>query len=97
MPINPDFRIRFVRKSGKTVFPVCLNCGSPSAPTGMVGVLMDRALNKDSKNFQKSGFPDPVWPEIWINGFYPFVSCGTSFKSEMQTEMKIGNENNPPQ
>ena len=33
VPINPDFRIRFVRKSGKTVFPLFPNCGSPIAAT----------------------------------------------------------------
>ena len=63
MSINPDFRIRFVRKSEKTVFHVCLNFGSTSGLTRMVGVSMNRAWPKDSKNAHKSGFPDPVCPE----------------------------------
>ena len=67
MPINLDFRNRFVRKSGKTVFHVCVNCGSPSALTGMVEVPTDWAGPEDSKNAHKSRFLDPVCPEIRKN------------------------------
>ena len=88
MSINPDFRIRFVRKSEKTVFHVCLNFGSTSAPTGMVGVCMDRAWPKDSKNAHKSGFPNLVRPEDKKNGRYIF-SVFSGFPDKLNPEIRM--------
>ena len=58
MPENPDFRIRFARKSGFSGFHYNLNCGSSRTLTEMVQVPREPSCPKDSKNAQQSGFPD---------------------------------------
>ena len=67
MPINPDFRTRFVRKNGKTVFPVWQNCGASKALTGMIGVPTEQAWSR--LGYQKKALGLLIW-KIWVYFVY---------------------------